>query len=523
MMLLGMPKKMLSDCVKISDFDTQESALAADCREDLCLTGHSSGKVRLWRVGQIQSKLVLETTDIPVRSLCFSQAGKQCLVGDDKGSIAQWDLNGGRLLQSFSDHTAQVTCLRFLPTRKGFCAASGSDDKSIKVTSTKLWDLRMRRCVRSLKGHRSEVSSIAFSPDCNWLVSGGQDGAVKVWDMRKNCNYQTISATEPVKSVLISQGLPQLTVLHSSGSLRFFNFTTFEQLNCFDGTPTNLGVSANPSQSCVYVISPQNVTAFEAERGRIASVSAKWNNCLSHMTTPSALLVLTKELSLWSLKLSALDPSQNEALLAWERLVRFYQESDDVTHYVRMKIESRALSERSFVSIHDSVAQTDSNYSFEGHHRPFMVIICKRLEAFENLFEVWRSGNFGKVLGMLRRTELVVLCDFLNSIFRGKLDFLTMENFSEVLTFIVKVSKSRSPQALALSSYLANRAMSHLGHLVSNALTSKLLIIPEDRESASQAFVLLQEIIRVNLAKGRSCQDLEDLAYYVESIQTKLM
>mmetsp|Transcript_32694 Transcript_32694/g.56881 ORF Transcript_32694/g.56881 Transcript_32694/m.56881 type:complete len:201 (-) Transcript_32694:880-1482(-) len=193
-----------------------------------------------------------------------------------------------------------------------------------------------------------------------------------------------------------------------------------------------------------------------------------------------------------------------------------------MTQIVRMKMQSRALSERSFVSIHDSVIQSEDDYPFEAHHRPFMVIIGKRLYALENLYEVWRSGNFGKVLALLKRTELVVLGDFLNSIFRGKMDFLTMENFSEIMTYIVKISKSSSPQALSLSSYLASRSMSHLGHLISNALTSKLLIIPEDRESATRAFSLLLELLKVNRAKGRSCQDLEDLAYYLESIQAKL-
>jgi hypothetical protein len=187
-----------------------------------------------------------------------------------------------------------------------------------------------------------------------------------------------------------------------------------------------------------------------------------------------------------------------------------------------MRLESRAISERSFVSIHDSVSQPEDNYALESQHRPFMVIINKRIQALQALHEVWRSGNFGKTLALVKRSELVVTSDFFCSIFRAKLDFLTMENLSEILTHTVKIARSRNPQALNLSSFIANRSMSHLGHLVSNALTSKLLIIPEDRESAATAFKQLQEILQVNLTKRRSCQDLEDLAYYVGSIEAKI-
>ena len=49
----------------------------------------------------------------------------------------------------------------------------------------KVWDSHTGTLVRSFRGHTGPVSSLAFSPDGQLLVSGSRDGTVKVWDL---CN-----------------------------------------------------------------------------------------------------------------------------------------------------------------------------------------------------------------------------------------------------------------------------------------------------------------------------------------------
>src|SRR5262249_52369360 len=45
-----------------------------------------------------------------------------------------------------------------------------------------LWQ-RLQAADRTLEGHVAEVATVAVSPDGNLLVSGGWDGAVKVWHL----------------------------------------------------------------------------------------------------------------------------------------------------------------------------------------------------------------------------------------------------------------------------------------------------------------------------------------------------
>ena len=53
--------------------------------------------------------------------------------------------------------------------------SSGSGD-----TNLKLWDIRRKGCIFTYKGHSEAVTCLKFSPDGQWVASGGEEGAVKV-------------------------------------------------------------------------------------------------------------------------------------------------------------------------------------------------------------------------------------------------------------------------------------------------------------------------------------------------------
>lgn len=49
-----------------------------------------------------------------------------------------------------------------------------------------LWDIRKKGCIFGYKGHNGTVNSLKFSPDGQWIASGGDDNFVKVsW-----CRYE---------------------------------------------------------------------------------------------------------------------------------------------------------------------------------------------------------------------------------------------------------------------------------------------------------------------------------------------
>lgn len=47
-------------------------------------------------------------------------------------------------------------------------------------TNLKIWDIRNKERIRTYKGHSGGISTIRFTPDGRWVVSGGLDNIVKV-------------------------------------------------------------------------------------------------------------------------------------------------------------------------------------------------------------------------------------------------------------------------------------------------------------------------------------------------------
>ncbi len=54
----------------------------------------------------------------------------------------------------------------------------------------RLWDLRQGKLLFTLQGHKGSVNSVAFSPDGEYISSGGLDQVLVLW--KSNLNNDTI-------------------------------------------------------------------------------------------------------------------------------------------------------------------------------------------------------------------------------------------------------------------------------------------------------------------------------------------
>jgi WD40 repeat protein len=132
----------------------------------------------------------------PVLAVAFSPDGKLIVTASADRSIKVWEASTGKLVRSFSHHTAIVHCLAFRPKtnesgtdgRPAFCA-SGSDDQTVRV-----WQPEIGRMVRIVRHHQGPIFALGYSRDGAVLFSAGKEGIVRRIDAESDIVVQNWNA-----------------------------------------------------------------------------------------------------------------------------------------------------------------------------------------------------------------------------------------------------------------------------------------------------------------------------------------
>ncbi|KAK3049299.1 hypothetical protein LTR09_009477 [Extremus antarcticus] len=112
-----------------------------------------------------------------INCLDVSKRGEEILIsGSDDGSISVWDPRQKAAIDYIgTDMPVTAVCI----AEAGNELFSGGIDNEIKV-----WDLRMKKVTYTLPGHTDTITSLAASPDSQFLLSNSHDNTVRTWDVR---------------------------------------------------------------------------------------------------------------------------------------------------------------------------------------------------------------------------------------------------------------------------------------------------------------------------------------------------
>lgn len=97
----------------------------------------------------------------------------------DDASIKQWNWEEEwALKQTFVGHTNYVLQVALHPNDSQIFASASLDG------TVKIWHLESPQADLTLEGHEKAVNCVSFYPTENkpYLLSGGDDGLVKIWD-----------------------------------------------------------------------------------------------------------------------------------------------------------------------------------------------------------------------------------------------------------------------------------------------------------------------------------------------------
>ncbi len=118
------------------------------------------------------------TFDAPakyINAVAVSPDGDRCLVCADN-NVYVADAKTGKVLRTFTGHTDSVTAAAF--SADGKYVLSGGDDRALR-----LWEADTGKPIQVFRGCEGGVKSVAFSPDGRRVLSGSADATVRLWDV----------------------------------------------------------------------------------------------------------------------------------------------------------------------------------------------------------------------------------------------------------------------------------------------------------------------------------------------------
>ncbi|KAF4120464.1 U3 small nucleolar RNA-associated protein 13 [Geosmithia morbida] len=186
--------------------------LAVDRTSTLLATGGTDGSIKVWDIVGGYVTHTFRGPSVLVSALHFFEVAEDAAASSRKGSK-----KGSRGSQKENDGGDVETS-----TVKGFRLVSGSQDGKVRV-----WDLNKRKCIANLDSHVSDVQALDYSPSQHAIVSGSRDKTLIWWD---------------TKSWKIRKVVPCLELIEAAGFVDDGNLTWSAGANgCFRVWDTDTG------------------------------------------------------------------------------------------------------------------------------------------------------------------------------------------------------------------------------------------------------------------------------------------
>ena len=250
----------------------------------------------LWNInkGEKMHTLVKGTVGekerIYVNNMTVSPDGKYLLTGNIEGMITLWNIKDGKevytLKEFYRNDTYGKTSIQFSPDGKHIVASFSQ--RSLVI----LFDAKTGKQVNTFEAYNGKVVVTIFSPDGKYVLSGSDDGSVRVWEIatdkppeffyRFSCAVVSLAFSSNEESVLV--GL-------KNHSAELWSFSEQKRLHILKGHQDQVNLVDFPLNPQVIITGSYDNTVkfWNARNGQLLGT---WYACFED---PKAWVVVTPE------------------------------------------------------------------------------------------------------------------------------------------------------------------------------------------------------------------------------------
>ena len=210
---------------------------------DVFATASADGTVRVWDVNsyRVLSKGFCQTK-ITGEPQCLDFTGEVIFTGWQDGKIRAHDAESGEELWAISEcHRGGCTALAVSNNRKFL--VSGGEEGEVRV-----WEIRTREMVVNLKQHTAPVTALKLYDNDSHVLSASRDRTIYLWDLRAEAREKAL--TQRMGGINAIDLLPDHIQVVSVGQEKCVGFWDLRE-----GAPLAM-VPAGDEQVCITTYTP---------------------------------------------------------------------------------------------------------------------------------------------------------------------------------------------------------------------------------------------------------------------------
>ncbi|KAI0226931.1 Periodic tryptophan-like protein 2 [Lamellibrachia satsuma] len=135
----------------------------------------------------------LSISDQSISTVSFNASGDWVAIGcSERGQLLVWEWQSESYVLKQQGHFNNMACLAYSPD--GQYVVTGGDDSKVKV-----WNTLSGFCFVTFSEHTAGVTGVTFNQNGQVIISASLDGTVRAFDLCRYRNFRTFTSPRPVQ------------------------------------------------------------------------------------------------------------------------------------------------------------------------------------------------------------------------------------------------------------------------------------------------------------------------------------